>query len=137
MSSSKEYLLSSELLGNTNKVIFGYSPNDFYYNVVNDKTQSKTQYDLADETCKNVLKAKVDCGPNQFDVNKEKCVQTELCMNKQVANELTELQKQYNGADEKFNDTNIENDYIIYNIVNLGIGIAAMVGFVVFFNDRA
>ena len=130
---SKEYLLSSELLGNTNKVIFGYSPNDFYYNVVNNNAQ--TQYNLADKTCTELLQKPFDCDM-KFDVNKEKCVQKELCMNKQAANELTDLQKQYNGADEKFNDTNIENDYIIYNIVNLGIGIAAMVGFVVFFNDR-
>lgn len=132
---SKEYLLSTELLGNTNKVIFGYSPNDFYYNVVNGNN-AQTQYDIADKTCNNILKTNIDC-KDQFDVNKEKCVQKELCMNKRVAIELTDLQKQYNGADEKFNDTNIENDYIIYNIVNLGIGIAAMVGFIVFFNDRA
>lgn len=135
---STEYLLSNGLLGKTDKVVFGYSPNDFYYNVVNDNAQ--TPYKLDSVECEKVstfTKDSEQCNDANFDTNKDKCVQQQLCENKQVATDLTELQKQSNGADEKFNDTNIENDYIVYNIVNLGIGIAAMLGFIVVFNDRS
>lgn len=119
-----DYLLAPLNSGKSNNVVLGYSPNDFYYQNANATIK------LDEETCKQVQTE--DCNTIS-DINKQQCLNQAYCSNRVIANKLKDIQNKNNGAIEKYEDTNLEYDFIIYNIINLGIGVFAMVGCILFF----
>lgn len=105
----------------SNKVIVGYSPNDFFYADAISQGVMPT-----DAECQKISPYDhswdLSCG-SWFSDNSGNCIKKELCINKDKASYLTDIEKKHSSANEKFMNEKMSYDNVLLNTINLGIGI--------------
>jgi len=101
-----------------------YNPNDFYYYkaTFSDgiKTNSNNSYN-DDNKCVTYLAGDIDCR-NSGSIDLNKCYDKELCINRQYAMKMNELQTNHDGADTRNNDTIVDYNRELLKSYNLAIG---------------
>jgi len=113
-------------------LVIGYSPNDFFYveaekegimpNPV-DCSNLKPNDPAWDNKCKN-----------DFSNNSVNCVKRQLCINKDKASELINIEANHSGAAEKYMNEKMNYDSMLMNAINLGIGIVFLL--VIIYKNR-
>jgi hypothetical protein len=103
----------------------GYSPNDFFY-----ITATNTFNMPNDNSCNFYTKNgwndplwDISCNTNNFQKNKEDCVNRELCFNKSMALELQNIENANNGSQMKYKDSNAIYQETMWNTGNMVFGI--------------
>jgi len=100
----------------SNNVFVGYSPNDFFYVKVPDMP--------TDEKCNELINNKnLQCNTNELNFDSENCINQSLCINKNKATELMNLDNGILGSNELYMNEKMNYDNTILNTINLGIGI--------------
>ena len=110
-------------------LLIGYNPNDFFYsNAVEQGVMP------SDADCKilapNNITWDTSCNPINFPNYGEKCINKELCKNKDVAETTMALESSHSGSDEKYYNTKEQYDELFMNTANLGIGILFLIGMI-------
>jgi hypothetical protein len=123
-------------MSDTSTTYIAYSPYDFYYV---DALNRGADYAPNDTACDNLVgntsincdnavfggaKANIQLGDN-LDLGVKNCIQKQLCINKELAQDLV-LENTNNGGDQKilnFRDT--YHDYLLKS-ANLGIGLCVV-----------
>lgn len=120
-------MLSNAGAALNNEIMIGYSPNDFFYS---------TGYEGVRPTnaqCIGILTETdwdIKCNDTNFTDNSNNCVLQQLCVNKKKVDNIKSIQNNQTGADERLNNTQSVYNYTLVNIVNLGVGIAVLVGLI-------
>lgn len=107
-----------------------YNPYNFYF--------STNRQDLpSEEICNNLKKEKEDeilkCDDNSVDA--DKCYQSELCKNKDLAGELYERRFSHNTSEASYNNLHLKYKYGILKTVNLTAGIIGGLIFI-YYNNK-
>jgi hypothetical protein len=111
-------------MSNSSDIFIGYTPNDFFYV---DAINKGLDYAPNDKDCKNLSSTPLDCGNvDIFRYNGNICLKQELCKNQSLVNSLS-LEYNNNGSIQKYKDDKYNYYNYLMNIVNLGIGISAMI----------
>jgi|UniRef100_A0A6C0IRD8 hypothetical protein len=119
-------------------IVVGYNKNDFFY-----ITAEENGYMPSDEKCKTILEdtefdhqsiCKTD-NEEQRDVfnsdqNSSKCIERELCINKQNVTRIDNVQNNHSGSEEKHQDYVKQFKSTQLDTLNLGIGITALIFFI-------
>jgi hypothetical protein len=111
-------------------LVASYSPNDLYYmNMTKLFENTGTYNPIVDYTTCDKVDIDVNaCNTTSyFNNNTQNCVKKQLCINKEYAEKIKDLQTKHNGADEKFEDINSVYGLSVINIFNLGIGIVFLI----------
>jgi hypothetical protein len=108
-----------------NNVVVGYSPNDFFYvDAINQGVMP------SDEECKTMKPYDhswdLSCG-SWFSDNSGNCIKKELCINKDKAEHLTDIENTHSSAKEKYMNEKMNYDNILLNTINLGIGVMFLI----------
>lgn len=111
-------------------VFIGYSPNDFFYN---NAMSSGDPYAPNDKDCAELKDKKLGCDHDNFNKNFNevgfKCIQQEMCKNKELAESLS-IQFQNNGGPQKFGDLQYSFRNSLLKSINLGLGICSLMYFI-------
>ena len=109
-------------------ITVAYNPNDFFY--VNALDSSGNNFNSTNINCyiyetPNVIStySRSNCSSANANVDKSKCYNTELCINKSNAKKINNLQTNHDGSSERRNDKNVDYNREILRSYNLGIGI--------------
>ena len=125
------------IMSGTSTTYIGYSPYDFYYV---DALNRGADYAPNDASCNELIgntsitcgdaaflnaKANIQLGDN-LDLGVKNCIQQQLCINKELAQDL-ELENSNNGGDQKI--LNFQDSYHnhLLKSANLGIGLCVIV----------
>jgi len=119
-------------------IVVGYNKNDFFY-----ITAEENGYMPSDSKCKEIMNdnefdyAKICRTDNeeQRDVfndgkNSMKCIEKELCINKEKVNKIDVVQNNHSGSEEKHQDYIRQFQSTQLDTLNLGIGVAALIYFI-------
>jgi hypothetical protein len=111
-------------------LLLSYSPGDFFYVKANEAGVMPTP-----EQCKqmNVYNNNWDisCNTKNYSDNYQQCFKKELCKNKEKVNKAGDIENKNNGANRKYLDTKDKYNDEFMNIINLGIGIILVTGFII------
>lgn len=119
--------------------VVGYNKNDFFY-----VTAEENGYMPTDKKCKEIMAneeqfdyAKICRTDNeeQRDVfndgtNSTKCIERELCINKDKVGKIDVVQNNHSGSEEKYEDYIRQFKSTQLDTLNLGIGVAALIYFI-------
>ena len=106
----------------SSEIVAAFSPNDFFYikaeksNIMPSESSCKTLLETTSTNC--------DANPTQ------NCINTQLCLNKQNAKKLYNLQNSHGGSDQRYRDVKTVYNDSLFNCFNLGVGIIITVGFI-------
>mgnify|MGYP003963762459 FL=1 len=119
-------------------IVIGYNKNDFFY-----ITAEENGYMPSDSKCKEII------NDNEFDYAKNcqtdneeqrdvfnagqngtKCIEKELCINKEKVTKIDVVQNNHSGSDEKHKDYIRQFKSTQLETLNLGIGVAALIYFI-------
>ena len=129
-------MLSNYLFGNMNKgldissnVIMSYNPNDWFYLAVENENNINNDMPTLEDCSNNEPyhhQWDISCNSTNLSDNQYDCMVRSLCVNRDQAQVIAELEVKNFGIDTKFND-----DYRVYyntlaNTANLGIGIVVL-----------
>ena len=116
-------------------IVVGYNKNDFFY-----ITAEENGYMPSDSKCKEIMNDNVFDYANicrtdneeQRDVfhdgkNSMKCIEKELCINKDKVNKIDVVQNNHSGSEEKHKDYIKQFQSTQLDTLNLGIGVAALI----------
>jgi hypothetical protein len=106
----------------SSEIVAAFSPNDFFYIKAEKKKKMPT-----DSSCNKILKTtpkNCDAKPTQV------CLDAQLCLNKNNANKLYNLQNSHGGSDQRYKDIKTVYNDSLFNCFNLGVGIIITVGFI-------
>ena len=116
-------------------IVVGYNKNDFFY-----ITAEENGYMPSDSKCTEIMNdnefdyAKICRTDNeeQRDVfnngkNSMKCIEKELCINKDKVNKIDVVQNNHSGSQEKHKDYIKQFESTQLDTLNLGIGVAALI----------
>lgn len=128
----------------SNTILVGYSPNDFFYADADSQGVMPTE-----DTCKAMKPYSstwdISCNAIHFGEkthpedarNKElyadKCVDKELCKNRDYVGKLYTIEQTHSGSNEKFFNVKDEYELLFMKTINLGIG-CIFLGIIVFQN---
>lgn len=112
---------------NKNDLILSYNKNDFYYNTGETPTQDNcvklNPYDKIWKT---------NCDTQHFTDNSFNCLAKELCINRDLYNEINNSQNKLNGSNENYENVKEQYNRELINKYNLGFGIIGLFGFIFF-----
>jgi hypothetical protein len=120
--------MNSGLNNADSNVFVSYNPNDFFYNGIRGTP--------TDSDCKNLEPSLYDnswdvfCNEHNLTDNIDKCTKRALCVNKDQAKQLFNIQKKNRGVDKKYDDDNLSYDNALFTTANLGIGIVILFGLI-------
>jgi hypothetical protein len=116
-------------------IVVGYNKNDFFY-----ITAEENGYMPSDSKCKEIMNdnefdyAKICRTDNeeQRDIfndkqNSMKCIEKELCINKDKVDKIDVVQNNHSGSQEKHQDYIKQFESTQLDTLNLGIGVAALI----------
>lgn len=117
-------------------IVVGYNKNDFFY-----VTAEQNGYMPTDEKCKEIMVNEEEfdytkiCrtdNEEQRDVfndgtNSTKCIERELCINKEKVGKIDVVQNNHSGSEEKHQDYIKQFQSTQLDTLNLGIGVAALI----------
>jgi len=112
----------------TNPIIVGYSPNDFFYYSV-----AKSEVINACATTNGVKDSDCTMNLQTGDRNFSNCYNYELCKNKGFSDWFMKTQTSHSGADERFQNTQSIYNTSVQTMSNLCIGIFG-VGIFIYYN---
>jgi hypothetical protein len=117
---------------NDTTYIKAYSSNDYFYSIASEnkiiddeKLKKCHKIDVYNEKKWNNL-----CNEDNFHENKEKCIQRELCINKNFANDITNVKNKMSEADERYSNSVLDYKTKVNQTINLGIGIMILIGLI-------
>jgi hypothetical protein len=123
---------SNHDINTSGQITIAYSPTDFHYVMANEAVPTDTE---CQNTYTTVLIPDTDCIPtdSNWNANKDKCLKKELCKNKENAQRIQQIQNNHLGSDQIYNDTLTlyKNEYA--KMVNLSVGILAIIA-VIFYS---
>jgi len=102
-----------------------YNPNDFYYYnaTFSDGNKINTNnYYNDDNKCNTIINSSTDCNRENKKSNLETCYNRELCINRQNAMKMNQLQTNHDGADTRNIDVNVDYNRELLKSYNLAIG---------------
>jgi hypothetical protein len=103
-------------------LVVGFSPNDFFF-VKAQQSGTMPDADRCSSLSTNI--------PQNCDVSPtQDCLNYELCKNQDNANTLYNIQNQYGGSDQKYDDGKFMYNEELFNTFNLGAGIVIAIGFI-------
>lgn len=111
-------------------VLLSYSPSDFFYvkadfaGVMPTNKQCK-EMDVYNSEWNNT------CNSKNYSDNANECFKKELCKNKERVEWITKIETQNSGANRKYLDIKQKYNEEFLNMVNLGIGIIIVTGFII------
>jgi|UniRef100_A0A6C0IK86 hypothetical protein len=119
-------------------IVVGYNKNDFFY-----ITAEENGYMPSDSKCKTILEdttfdyqtiCKTDNEEQRdvfnSDTNSNKCIERELCINKEKVTNIDNVQNNHSGSEEKHQDYVKQFKSTQLDTLNLGIGITALIFFI-------
>jgi hypothetical protein len=114
-------------------LVIGYNRNDFFYVMAEDNNQLP-----AKEVCENEITPYDNewvnkCNATNFKNNSVECIQKELCKNRDKVTILDNIQHRHTGADQRYLDVNYKYDQNYLDTINLGVGIMAVIGLIVYY----
>jgi len=101
---------------------------------MNKNTKSDFFYKNAEETgdmpskdrCKEILNVTYNCEGKNFITNKKDCLDQQLCKNKELGNDILQIQQSHSGSVEKHNDSKDIFNREVFKTANLSIGIIGL-----------
>lgn len=126
---SEHSLISNTNIAMTKNVLVEYNPNDFFYAVADREKMMPDENKCKDLSIHDDTWEK-SCNKDNFYDNRDKCIDRELCINKENVDKIEKIKNNHNGADEKYSNTNSEYTGVILNTINLGIGIILLGGLI-------
>jgi len=116
-------------------IVVGYNKNDFFY-----VTAESNGYMPSDQKCEEIMKdtefdyAKICRIGNEeqrdvfnYEDNSTKCIERELCINKEKAGKIDVVQNNHSGSEEKHQDYIRQFQSTQLDTLNLGIGVVALI----------
>jgi len=106
-------------------IIIAYNKNDFFYVNAENNGEMPVKSDCNSLDIMNV-NWDISCNPTHFDDNSGNCLKRALCVNKELAGTLNELQRQHSGSDERYANATDIYDETFAHTLNLGTGIVLL-----------
>ena len=119
---SNEYNIVMSAIKN---LTVAYNPNDFYYYnaTFSDDTQVNTGIPYNDDIkCNTYINTSTDCNREDIKTNLKNCYDKEVCVNRQNALKIHEIQSNHDGADIRNIDTSVDYNRELLKSYNLAIG---------------
>jgi hypothetical protein len=113
--------------------ISGYSKNDFFYVAAQSGNFMPTDTKCKEMNIASTTSWDVSCNEINFNDNRDRCIQKELCFNKTYATNIIAFENGHAGKDEKYLDTKMKYGNTFKTTVTLAIGIVAL-GYVIYKN---
>lgn len=129
----------------SNTILVGYSPNDFFYADADSQGIMPTQ-DQCDAINPYSSKWDNDCNAIHFgerthpedenskEMNADKCIEKELCKNRDYVSNLYNVEQKHSGSNEKLFNVKDKYDAVFIDTVNLGIG-CIFLGIIIYNNQ--
>ena len=111
---------------NMHNIIVGFNPNDFWYKNPSDNIASNlpTYADCqAMDSTNSMWDNKCDTYSKLSGTDQQGCIKRELCVNRDYAETLMQLQTKHRGSDQDYLDTKRKYNQVFIQSINLGIGI--------------
>ena len=119
-------------------LVIGYNKNDFFYVTAEEnghmpsdskctEIMNDTEFDYV-----NICRTGNEEQKHVFntDDNSRKCIERELCENKEKVNKIQVIQNNHSGSQEKYKDYKKLFQSTQLDTLNLGVGIAALIYFI-------
>ena len=112
-------------MSNIKNLTVAYNPNDFYYYkaTFSDGTKINTNNSYNDDNkCNTIINSSSTCNRTDKKTNLETCYNRELCINRQNAMKMNELQTNHDGAGTRNIDVSVDYNRELLKSYNLAIG---------------
>lgn len=106
-------------------IILAYNKNDFFYVNAENNGEMPSKKVCNDLDITNT-KWDISCNPTYFDDNSGNCLKRALCVNKDLAGTLNEMQRQHSGSGERYENALDIYDETFAHTLNLGAGIVLL-----------
>ena len=117
-------------MSNSNDILLGYSPGDFFYERAKNNGTMPTK-----EQCDNLDIYNVawdnKCNVTNYPINAVSCNRKELCKNRSRVHWLINNKSSTSGSTQKYLDINHEYNNEVLTTINLGVGLLLLSGFII------
>jgi len=118
----------------TKMSLIAYNKNDFYYS-----SALQNGFMPTDDDCKAMDKFNkswdTSCNEQNFENNIDKCIAKELCINKETAELITNIDSRNSGSVQKYENSKTVFNNSLITFLNLGVGVIFL-GVLIFKNRK-